>query len=80
MGERIPPLDHHMLPSKIPSAKNELQLAESLAKVVWSPKSSQTLPATGNAIDKIPQYYYKALLLKTPHNHVIEHGENKLPS
>lgn len=34
MGQKIPPLDHHMLSSKIPSAMNELQLAESLAKVV----------------------------------------------
>lgn len=31
-GDNIPTRLHHMLLSKIPSAKNELQLIESLAK------------------------------------------------
>lgn len=65
-----------MLQSKIPSAKDELPPSESLAN--GAPKSSHTLWAIANAIDKAPKYHCEVILLKIPLIHIIEHGEIKL--
>ena len=38
---------------------------------------SYTIQAMATALDYISELYEKILLLKTPHNYVIEHGKNQ---